>query len=103
MATDELNITAETVEAALTNETKAIVVRIFLAIPRASTPIIDLARSKNIRVIDDAARKRWAQPSMASHERLGDLGILSFGSEKVCFGLGGGVVVYQRKKISKAA
>src|SRR4029434_6866605 len=29
---------------------------------------------------------------------FGDAGILSFGSEKVCFGLGGGVVVFRRKK-----
>jgi hypothetical protein len=29
---------------------------------------------------------------------FGDAGILSFGSEKVCFGLGGGVVVSRRKE-----
>jgi hypothetical protein len=34
---------------------------------------------------------------------FGDAGILSFGSEKVCFGLGGGVVVYRAKENLKSS
>jgi dTDP-4-amino-4,6-dideoxygalactose transaminase len=33
---------------------------------------------------------------------FGDAGVLSFGSEKVCFGLGGGVIVSRRKEVCDA-
>jgi dTDP-4-amino-4,6-dideoxygalactose transaminase len=95
---EELNITAETVEAALTKKTRAIVVPHLFGNPAGIHAIIDLARSKNIRVIDDAAQALGATIDGRPVGAFGDAGILSFGSEKVCFGLGGGVVVFRRKK-----
>ena len=53
---EELNITAETVEAVLTNKTTAIIVPHLFGNPAAINAIVDLARPKNIRVIDDAAQ-----------------------------------------------
>src|SRR5262249_7502290 len=55
------------------------------------------ARPKNIRVIDDAAQALGATIDGRPVGSFGDAGILSFGSEKVCFGLGGGVVVSRQK------
>ena len=99
---EELNITAETVEAALTKKTRAIVVPHLFGNPAGIHAIIDLARSKNIRVIDDAAQALGATIDGRPVGAFGDLGILSFGSEKVCFGLGGGVVVYREKENLKS-
>ena len=95
---EELNITAETVEAALTKKTRAIVVPHLFGNPAGIHAIIDLARSKNIQVIDDAAQALGATIDGRPVGAFGDLGILSFGSEKVCFGLGGGVVVARLKE-----
>ena len=99
---EELNITAETVEAALTKKTRAIVVPHLFGNPAGIHAIIDLARSKNIRVIDDAAQALGATIDGRPVGAFGDLGILSFGSEKVCFGLGGGVVVSRQKENLKS-
>jgi dTDP-4-amino-4,6-dideoxygalactose transaminase len=96
---EELNITAETVEAALTNKTAAIIVPHLFGNPADIQTIIDLARSKKIRVIDDAAQAVGATIGGLPVGSFGDAGILSFGSEKVCFGLGGGVVVFREKKV----
>src|SRR6266550_5275528 len=53
---DELNLTVKTVDAALTRKTKAIIVPHLFGNPADITPIVELAQSKNIRVIDDAAQ-----------------------------------------------
>jgi perosamine synthetase len=99
----ELNITAETVNAALTKETKAIIVPHLFGNPAEIGAIVDLTRDENIRVIDDAAQALGATIEGRPVGSFGDAGILSFGSEKVCFGLGGGVVVYRNKEIPNGA
>ena len=96
---EELNITAETVEAALTNKTTAIIVPHLFGNPADINAIVGLARAKNIRVIDDAAQALGATIDGRPVGSFGDAGILSFGSEKVCFGLGGGVVVSGQNEV----
>jgi perosamine synthetase len=95
---DDLNVNAETVEAVLTEKTKVILVPHLFGNPADINGIIDLARLKNIQVIDDAAQALGATIDGRPVGSFGDAGILSFGSEKVCFGLGGGVVVSRRKE-----
>jgi dTDP-4-amino-4,6-dideoxygalactose transaminase len=92
-AGEELNLTAGTVEAALTERTKAIIVPHLFGNPADIQAIIDLTRVKNIRVIDDAAQALGATIDGRPAGSLGDAGILSFGNEKICSGLGGGVLV----------
>jgi perosamine synthetase len=96
---EELNITAATVEAALTKKTKAIIVPHLFGNPADIEAIVDLARRKNIRVIDDAAQALGATVNGRPAGTFGDAGILSFGREKVCFGLGGGMVVSREKGV----
>ena len=94
---EELNITAKTVEAVLTDKTTAIIVPHLFGNPADIDAIIDLARPKNIRVIDDAAQALGATIDGRPVGSFGNAGILSFGSEKVCSGLGGGVIVSRQK------
>jgi perosamine synthetase len=96
---EELNVTAETVEAALTKKTKAIVVPHLFGNPADIGAIVDLARAKNIRVIDDAAQALGATIDGRLVGSFGDAGILSFGSEKVCSGIGGGVGVSTKEEM----
>jgi dTDP-4-amino-4,6-dideoxygalactose transaminase len=93
---EELNVTVETVEAALTEKTMAVVVPHLFGNPADIEAIVELARGKNIRVIDDAAQAFGATVDGRPAGSFGDAGILSFGSEKVCSGLGGGVLVSNR-------
>jgi len=87
----ELNITAQTIDAALTKKTKVVIVPHLFGNPADIGAIVDLARGRNIRVIDDAAQALGATIEGKPVGSFGDVGILSFGSEKVCAGLGGGV------------
>ena len=98
----ELNLTAETVEAALTNKTKAIIVPHLFGNPADIDAIVDLA-GKDIRVIDDAAQALGATIDGRPVGSFGDAGILSFGCEKVCAGIGGGVLASRKKEILDGA
>lgn len=90
---DELNLTVETVDAVLTRKTKAIIVPHLFGNPADIGAIVALARAKSIRVIDDAAQALGATIDSQAVGTFGDIGILSFGKEKICAGLGGGVVL----------
>jgi perosamine synthetase len=90
---DELNMSAATVAAVLSKKTKAIIVPHLFGNPANINAIVDLAHGRGIGVIDDAAQALGATIDGRWVGSFGDVGILSFGSEKVCFGLGGGVVV----------
>jgi dTDP-4-amino-4,6-dideoxygalactose transaminase len=93
----ELNLTIETVGAVLTQKTKAIIVPHLFGNPADISAIIELTRDKHVRVIDDAAQALGATLAGRPVGTFGDAGILSFGNAKVCFGLGGGVVVSRRE------
>ena len=95
----DLNLTAETVEAGLSKKTRAIIVPHLFGNPADLDSIIDLARKRDIRVIDDAAQALGATFDSRPVGSFGDAGILSFGHEKVCFGVGGGVLVSRHRKV----
>lgn len=96
---EELNLTVPTVEAVLTKKTTAIIVPHLFGNPADISSIIEMVRDRHIRVIDDAAQAVGAHLDGRPVGSFGDAGILSFGSEKVCFGLGGGVVVTRSKEL----
>jgi len=96
----ELNLTVETVQAALTQKTKAVIVPHLFGNPAEIDRIVELLGGRNIRVIDDAAQALGAAIDGRPMGSFGDAGILSFGAEKVCFGLGGGVAVSRDKYIA---
>lgn len=92
----ELNLTVENVDAVITQRTRAVIVPHLFGNPADIKAIVELARGRNIRVIDDAAQALGATIDGRSVGSFGDAGIVSFGNEKICFGLGGGAVVSSR-------
>jgi dTDP-4-amino-4,6-dideoxygalactose transaminase len=96
---DNLNVTAAGIEAVLSERTKAVIVPHLFGNRADIVAIVDLLRGRNIQVIDDAAQALGATIDGQPVGSFGDVGILSFGSEKVCFGLGGGAVVSRGKDI----
>jgi perosamine synthetase len=96
---DNLNVSAAAIEAVLSERTKAVVVPHLFGNPADISPIVALLRDRNIRLIDDAAQALGATVADRPVGSFGDVGILSFGSEKVCSGLGGGAVVSRCKEM----
>ena len=96
---DDLNLTAETIEPALSKRTRAIIVPHLFGNPADIDSIIDLTPGRDIRVIDDAAQALGASLDGRKLGTFGDAGILSFGNDKVCSGLGGGVFVSRHREV----
>jgi dTDP-4-amino-4,6-dideoxygalactose transaminase len=82
---DNLNITVEAIEAVLSERTKAVIVPHLFGNPVDMAPILGLVRDRNIRLIDDAAQALGATIAGQPVGSFGDVGVLSFGSEKICY------------------
>ena len=96
---DELNLTASTVDDALTSKTKAVIVPHLFGNPADIASIEEIARAKNICVIDDAAQALGATINGRPVGGFGDAGIISFGGGKICSGIGGGVAVSRNNEM----
>lgn len=99
----ELNLTAETVEAARTGRTRAVLVPHLFGNPANIEEIVELGDANKIVVIDDAAQALGATIDGQWAGTFGDMGVLSFGAEKVCSGLGGGVLVSRSRGVLESA
>ena len=96
---EELNLTVETVDTALTQKTKAVIVPHLFGNPADINSIVEHVHGKDIRVIDDAAQALGATIAGHSVGSFGGAGVFSFGDEKVCSGLGGGVVISRQQEV----
>jgi len=99
----ELNVTVETIDAARTRKTRVIIVPHLFGNPADIGAIAELGNAKNIVVIDDAAQALGAMIDDQPAGSCGDMGVVSFGAEKVCFGLGGGALVAHSGGVLDAA
>jgi dTDP-4-amino-4,6-dideoxygalactose transaminase len=95
---DELNVTAETVAAVVTRKTRVVIVPHLFGNPAEIQSIVELAHSRNLYVIDDAAQAFGASIDGQPVGSFGNFGILSFGTEKLCPSIGGGALVSRRNE-----
>jgi dTDP-4-amino-4,6-dideoxygalactose transaminase len=93
-------ITAETVAAALTPATKAIVVVHLFGLAADLGPILELAAARGIAVIEDCAQAHLATYRGAPVGTLGEIGTFSFYPTKNLGGVGeGGAMVSRRAEL----
>ena len=90
---DTLNVTAETIEKVISDRTKAIIVTHLFGNPCEMGPIMELARSKNIPVIEDCAQAFLAKQNDQWIGTIGDIGCFSLQQGKHITTGEGGVVV----------
>jgi perosamine synthetase len=88
-----LNVTAKTIEAALSPRTKAIVVTHLFGNPCEMHEIMDLARSRKIPVIEDCAQAFLARSGGKYVGTFGDIGCFSMQQGKHMTTGEGGIVV----------
>jgi dTDP-4-amino-4,6-dideoxygalactose transaminase len=100
---DSQNITAETIESAITNNTKGILCVHLAGWPCDMDSIIALAKQNNLYVIEDCAQAHGAQYRGRSVGTIGDIGCWSFCQDKIMTtgGEGGMVTTNNRNLWSK--
>lgn len=80
---DSGNITAETIEKAITSRTKAIIVVHLAGWPADMDPIMDLAEKRGLKVIEDCAQAHGAKYKGRSVGSIGHVGAWSFCQDKI--------------------
>jgi dTDP-4-amino-4,6-dideoxygalactose transaminase len=80
---DSQNITAETIDQALTPRTKAIIAVHLAGWPCDMDPILDLARGRGIKVIEDCAQSIGATYKGRPVGSIGDAAAFSFCQDKI--------------------
>jgi dTDP-4-amino-4,6-dideoxygalactose transaminase len=91
---DTLNLDESLAEAAVTPRTRAIVPVHYAGIPCEMDAILDLARRRGLRVVEDAAQALLSEYKGRQAGAIGDLGCLSFHETKnIISGEGGALLV----------
>ena len=80
---DSQTLTAETIRAVMTSRTKAIVAVHLAGWPCDMDPIMDLARARDIKVIEDCAQSHHALYRGRHVGTIGDVGAISFCQDKI--------------------
>ncbi len=96
-----LNVTAETIERVLSPRTKAIIVTHLFGQPCDMGPIMELARSRNIPVIEDCAQAFGARYRGQLVGTMGDIACFSLQQGKHITTGEGGVVVTNRDDLAR--
>ncbi len=96
-----LNVTAETIKAKISDRTKAIIVTHLFGNPCDMAPIMELAREKNIPVIEDSAQTFLAKAGDKFAGAVGDIGCFSLQQGKHMTTGEGGMVVTNDEKLAR--
>lgn len=95
---DTYNLDIRSVKENISAHTKAIIVQHTFGIPGPIQEILEIARKRNIVVIEDCAHSFGAKVSGRSIGTFGDAAILSFGRDKMLSSVFGGAAVFSDRK-----
>jgi perosamine synthetase len=98
---DTCNVTAETIERVLSPRTKAIIVTHLFGNPCDMRPIMELARSRNLPVIEDCAQSFLAKDRGRLVGTIGDIGCFSLQQGKHITTGEGGIVIAKAPELAK--
>jgi dTDP-4-amino-4,6-dideoxygalactose transaminase len=100
---DTLNLDEEKIEAAITNRTKAIVVVHYAGVACDMDPILNIARTHGLKIVEDAAQGLMSTYNGKPLGSIGDLGTLSFHETKnVISGEGGALLINDQSLTQRA-
>ncbi len=98
---DTCNVTAETIEKVLSERTKAIIVTHLFGNPCEMGPIMELAKAKNIPVIEDCAQAFLSTQNGQLIGTFGDIGCFSLQQGKHITTGEGGMVVTNNEELGR--
>lgn len=100
---DTLNIDPKQIEAAITSRTKAIIPVHIAGRPADMDAVLEIARRRNLYVIEDAAQAHGAEWKGQKVGAIGDLGTFSFQASKNLNSGEGGMIVSNNEQYADAA
>jgi dTDP-4-amino-4,6-dideoxygalactose transaminase len=98
-----LNATAETIEAKLTEQTKAIAILHYGGLPCELDEIVALAESRGIALIEDSACSVASTYKGRNCGAIGDIGVWSFDAMKILVTGDGGMMYFRDAELARRA
>lgn len=98
---NDFNLNFDDLQHKITDKTKAIIVQHTFGKPSDVEKINILAKKNNIKVIEDCAHALGAKAGDKQLGTLGDIGIFSFGADKVISCVRGGALITNNDELSK--
>jgi perosamine synthetase len=96
-----LNVNLNDLQAKITPKTKAIIVQHTFGRPGPIHQIVELARARDIRIIEDCAHALGATTPSGPVGKSGDAAIFSFGRDKVISSVSGGMVTTDNPDLAR--
>lgn len=90
---DDCNMSVEDLSKKITNKTKALIVQHTFGRPANLEQLISVARKSNLKIIEDCAHSLGAKYQEKLTGTMGDIGMLSFGSDKILSCVRGGALL----------
>jgi len=97
---DDLSLSFEDVKKKVTDRTCAVILTHVYG-RKENMELIEWAKEKRIRIIDDAAQAMFTKQAGTFAGGLGDFGILSFGPSKPLGSIGGGALIARKDVLDK--
>ncbi|ASB94936.1 DegT/DnrJ/EryC1/StrS family aminotransferase [Bacillus subtilis] len=97
---DDLSLSFEDVKNKVTERTCAVILTHVYG-RKENMKLVEWAKEKRIRVIDDAAQAMFTKQDGTFAGGLGDFGILSFGPSKPLGSIGGGALIARKEVLDK--
>ena len=98
---NDFNAEAKEIRKKITKKTKAIIVQYTFGAPLDIEEIIKLAKQKNIKLVEDCAHALGTKIHGQKVGTFGDIGMFSFGSDKVISSIRGGALCTNDNEIAK--
>jgi len=90
---DDFNINPASLETRLTAKSKILIIQHTFGLPAKLDEILAIAKNHNLKVIEDCAHSLGARYRGRLTGTFGDLGMLSFGSDKIISSARGGALI----------
>jgi len=98
---DTYNINPEKIEEKITSKTKVIIVQHTFGNPAEMDKITEIAKKRNLYLIEDCAHSLGSEYQGKKTGTLGDAAFFSFGRDKVISSVSGGMVITSNSELGK--
>lgn len=96
---DDFNIDPAGLENKITPKTKILIIQHTFGLPARLQEILAIAKRRNLKVIEDCAHSLGARYQSKLTGTFGDIGMLSFGSDKIISCVRGGALITDNQEI----
>lgn len=98
---DDFNMSAEDLKKKITNKSKVLIIQHTFGTPANLDKLLKFAKENNLKIIEDCAHSLGAKYNGKLTGTFGDIGMFSFGSDKVVSCVRGGALITNNENIAK--